>query len=141
MFAPFEGRVVELGFSFGSGRAPIHRGLRAGHELLRGVTSTTVALNRKTTSPSIHRTSSLDVRKVMRAGIRPLGSALVAMLVRVLWWIRSGSCAGARLGAMCEVMGTKSRSVPLQEPARPHAAIGMFWNDLAPRCNTPEGAA
>jgi hypothetical protein len=63
------------------------------------------------------------------------------MLVRVLWWIRSGSRAGACLGAMCEVMGTQFRSVPLQEPAKPHAAIGMFWNDLAPHRNSPEGAA
>ena len=98
MSAPFEGRVEELGFSFGSGRAPVHRPLLSRRVPLLGVTSMTVALNRRATSPSIHRISSFDVRSVMRASVRPLGSALVAMLVRVLWWIRSGSAAAGRIG-------------------------------------------
>ncbi|WGT64775.1 hypothetical protein [Variovorax paradoxus] len=37
------------------------------------------------------------VRSVVRAGSPGVGFALVVMLLRELLWIRSGSCAGARL--------------------------------------------
>lgn len=59
--------------------------------------STACAAKRTSTSPSSQRISSFVVRSVMRGGPPGVGLALVEMLLRELLWIRSGSCAEARL--------------------------------------------
>lgn len=66
--------------------------------LLSAVTSTSWAANRTSTSPSTQRISSLVVRNVMRRRVPGRALALVVTQLLVLQWMRSGSCAGERLG-------------------------------------------
>ena len=55
------------------------------------------ATNVISSSPPCQHISNRVVRNVMRAGSPGMGLALVVMLLRELLWIRSGSCAEARL--------------------------------------------
>ena len=95
--------------------------MRAHHFTLRGlderVTSACCAANRTSTSPSSHRMTSLLVRSVTRAGVRPVGSALVLSVVRVLLWMKSGSFVA--VGMVRRVfMDTKSGHAHREAPAR-----------------------
>lgn len=98
--APRGVRVEELGLYPASGRAPCCGHARPRCSCVRpvGVMLTEWPTNSVTTSPSTHRMTSLLVRSTMFGG-RP-GSRLAFVLtqLRVLQWIRSGSCAGMRLG-------------------------------------------
>jgi hypothetical protein len=94
---------------------------------------------RKATSPSAHRISSRLVRNVIRGCWPGRALALVVMQLRVLQWIKSGSCAAAP-GVLRVFMEMKSPRLCLELPAMPHAGGGTFWNDLGPRCNAVEGA-
>lgn len=108
-----------------------------------GVTSTSWAAKRTSTSPSSQRITSLLVRSITRAGDRPVGSALVLSVVRVLLWIKSGSLVAAGM-AWRVFMAMQSRQASLEAPARPAAASCTRRNLLhgaGTMCTKLQGAA
>lgn len=121
--------------------------MRTHHFTLRrldeGVTSTSCAANRTSTSPSSQRMTSLLVRSITRAGVRPVRSALVLSVVRVLLWMKSGSVVAA--GMVRRVfMDTKSGHAYPEAPARQVArscTSRMRLHGAATRCMPLQGAA
>lgn len=87
--------------------------------------------------------TSLLVRSITRAGARPVGSALVLSVVRVLLWMRSGSLVAAGM-AWDVFMATQSRHGRVEAPARRAAGSCTGRNRMhgaGTWCTSLQGAA
>lgn len=87
--------------------------------------------------------TSLLVRSITRAGARPVGSALVLSVVRVLLWMKSGSLVAAGM-AWGVFMAMQSRHTHMEAPARRAAGSCTGRNRMhgaGTLCTQLQGAA